>query len=263
MPETPVLPPMDRIGTNGEFTSKIELIVVEQAHQRLFVDPSTGETIAKFTPQAPAPQQPAILTENVCGFSVQRVGIKHSERDLSALRGVVEHMASYLQRGLQIVDLYGWSGEIALAMCRAGSQDTVTIVEDFIGTDRNLAPVAGLWDILSNNVGVLMGSRINLVDSDPSDLCGELRPAEEEFDIIFVDSAATPDRLRDMLASWVPFLSPTGLICGISTTEEQDKVIHEFFGDGVEMVTQDLWCMTYTAYELNVKESVEQETVGV
>ena len=90
----PTLPPMDEIGSNGEFTCKIELIVVEQAHQRIFVDPATGATIATIAarPSVSAPAQHSIRIEieRVLEFDIRRFGIKHSDEDLRAFRSLVE-----------------------------------------------------------------------------------------------------------------------------------------------------------------------------
>lgn len=249
----PTLPPMDEIGSNGEFTCKIELIVVEQAHQRIFVDPATGATIATIAARpsvsAPATHSPRIEIERVLEFDIRRFGIKHSDVDLQAFRSLVELLGEGRTEGLRIVDLNGGSGEVALALCRKDSYDTVTIASHF---------TSDILLLLDDNLGDLLESRIQLSHADQLDLAAEL---QDEFDIVVVDSAADCDRLAALINCWIPLLAPGGVIAGTFQSNERFDVIKDIF-DGINIQAFGASAWMVTKEDLDSAEALDGVTPG-
>jgi len=244
----PKLPSINAIGRNGEFTCKIEVIVVEQAHQRIFIDPTTGVTIATIAASQsappPAPHSPRIEIERVLEFDIRRFGIKHSDVDLRAFRALVELLGEDRPEGLRIVDLNGGSGEVALALCRQDSYDTVTTLVSELFTGE-------LLELIYDNLGELAGSRIQVSSDDACELADIV---QDEFDIVVVDSASEPERLQVLLEKWVPLLAPGGVIAGTFQTNERLNVVKVFFKDiNIQAFGASAWMVT--------KEDIDNRTV--
>ena len=79
-----------------------------------------------------------------------------------------------------------------------------------------------------------------------------------------MDSAASPQRLEWMLAHWVGFLSPTGLICGVALSEEQRHTVFTFFDHAEVMTSQtDFWYVTAASYrDVPANAPVDPEEVA-
>lgn len=214
MPESEVMP----IGKEGQFLQVVELIWIEDEDRRriltkdgrLLFDSNSVTTKAQ-----PAIQRPAMSVGRVCEFDIQRFGFKHSAEELTGIRESVIVLAESLQRPLRMIDTFGWSGEVALAMFRPAG-DTITIVDDLSGIDRGL----DAWededehrDVLFSNLGPLLESRIQYSPHDAAELPLGIT---NEFDLVFIDTVSSQNRVMDLIDAWAPRLGEGGILIGVS-----------------------------------------------
>lgn len=213
MPESQVLP----IGQDGYFIRTEELIWIEDENRRRILTKDGAILYDSLTPTMnlvePA-TRPPMKTGRVLEFDIQRFGHLHSDGELLAIRDIVRESGESLGRPLRIIDTFGWSGEIALAMCRIESSDTVTIVDDLSGANRGVVAWENYYDhcaAIQENLGPLLESRIQHSRYDAVDLPEELA---DEFDIVFIDTSAIYQRVLDLIDAWTPRLGDDGVFVG-------------------------------------------------
>lgn len=214
MPESEVLP----IGKEGQFLQVVELIWIEDEDRRRILTKDGRllfDSNSVTTKSQPPIQRPAMSVGRVCEFDIQRFGFRHSVEELKIIRESVNSLAGSLNRPLRMIDTYGWSGEIALAMFRPES-DIITIVDDLSGIDRGLDPWADAdehRDVLFSNLGPLVESWIQYSPHDAVELPLSIT---NEFDLVFIDTVSSQERVLNLIDAWAPRLSEDGVLIGVS-----------------------------------------------
>lgn len=212
--ESEVMP----IGQEGQFLQVVELIWIEDEDRRRILTKDGRllfDSNSVTTKSQPVIQRPAMSVGRVCEFDIQRFGFRHSDEELKGVRDTVNSLAESLNRPLRMIDTYGWSGEIALAMFRPAS-DTVTIVDDLSGVDRGL----DAWvdadehrDVLFSNLGPLLETWIQYSPHDAAELPLGIT---NEFDLVFIDTVSSQERVMNLIDAWAPRLSEEGVLIGVS-----------------------------------------------
>ena len=255
---THTLPPMENIGDNGEFEGLFEIIVIERIGERIFVAPN-GTRLGRVVLGQPETQPvvPAIVAERVLGHDIRRIGMKHLEADLQPVRGLVTKMAEDLQRPLHMADLFGWSGEVSLAMC--GEEGSVVYaVDSLTGNGRDAAiqraaeiGTIELEELFKQNVGDRYGDTIKLVTREPAEVLATFEQCQD-FDVVFVDTASDFSRLKAQIQDWMSQLNPeTGILVGVNSDSDTVRSAMTHVFDNCPVVIDrmsSLWSVTAKDY---------------
>lgn len=197
------------------------------------------------------------------------------QKDLLAIRRLVQDAATRLGREPFVVELGTYIGQSAKAMADAGA--VVFTVDNMEGSPHDGSivryAVYGKEDVagaLEQNLGDLLGSKVHRFVCDSVECAGQWK---KSIDMLYVDADHDYAPTKANIEAWLPHVREGGIVAGHDYDEQFPgtvKAVNEMFPEGVNVEGQVWWTvkqskknsvnrltgMTHPAYEEDVPEII-------